>query len=391
MSSAWDSDDLSMAPVVLPGLSSVETEANQTDDDDALEPDPSMDAAVLEEEYLPEPLAYLGNVQYLPTRRPLGGKTGDVLGKMKKLGDKVKRLLRGKLKSDEEHRGGVNIDVDVRRVGRAGNSPLPDVLSDVVAIENQASAAQVYDSLLSSHGTDCNLPLPLPPPPGLLVRRQKARPSLSPQTYSSNLTSIRANEHTTGQNATTIQLQSCSSSGGRIADTITPKNPSPDLTVHSRPKTLAEIKSKRRLSLSALSNFARSPSLAPPVNIVTSSHRRARPASALAFYPRPPPLAGLRTTAQTNGPTATVRSRPATSITSTHRTPSTAPLLGTLHSGSVAASASMTLPRENQPQPDSIKKKNRRFSLSALSNFAAGHWDEGAWQRSGALRTREEV
>lgn len=168
-------------------------------------------------------------------------------------------------------------------------------------------------------------------------------------------------------------------------DHTTPKAPSPDLTVHSRPKTLAEIKSKRRLSLSALSNLTRSSSPAPPVNVVTSIRHRARPASALAFYPRPPPLSSLRAATQADSNGLTNRRLEVPRSTSS-RAISPAAISGTVRSESIPASASVApLPSDSRLAADATKKKNRRFSLSALSNFANGNWDEGSWQRNAGI------
>ncbi|KAJ7706120.1 hypothetical protein B0H17DRAFT_1035803 [Mycena rosella] len=386
MSSAWASDAPSMAQVIPRGLLSTENDTTSLADEDAApDPNPSLDVT-LEEQQLPEPLAYLDNIQYLPTRRQEGKMSG-VLGKMKKLGDKVKKLLRGKPKTLGN--GGVNIDVDVRRVGGVGNSPVPYALPDVIDIHSPTAVAQVYDSLLPSHGTESHLPLPLPPPPGLGVRKPKARPILSSQTYRSTLARTRTNDNAVGQNPPTIRIRPPSSSGHVAASInppsntrVTPKTPSPDLTAHSRPKTLAEIKSKRRLSLSTLSNFTRSSSPAPPINVVTSNHHRRRPSSALAFYPRPPPISSFRTAAQTDGSETTYR-RPEVPASTSSRTISTAAVSGTVRSVSVPAS--MALHADNPLPTDAMKRKNRRFSLSALSNFAAGHWDEGSWQKNGTV------
>ncbi|KAJ7783837.1 hypothetical protein DFH07DRAFT_1054984 [Mycena maculata] len=373
MSSAWVSEGPSMAQVIPQGLVLTENETNPVEDEIAPDPDPSVEVQTMGEVELPERLAY----ESVQSRRRAGKKVG-VIEKMKKLGDKVKRLLRGKTRALGEN-GGVNIDVDVR-VGSLGNSPLQDELPDIIDIQSHTATAQAYDRLLPMHGTDSHLPLPLPPPPGLIVRKPKARPILSSQTYSSTLGRTRTRDNTNTQNPPTIRIRPPSSSGVPSASNNVSKTPSPDLTVHSRPKTLAEIKSKRRLSLSTLSNFTRSSSPTPPVNVVTST-RRARPVSALAFYPRPPPLSTLRDAARANNGSGTTHHRLEVSATTSSRTTST--VSGTVRSGSISALTSA----DNQFSADSIKKKNRRFSLSALSNFAAGHWDEGSWQRNGGLRS----
>ncbi|KAJ7103480.1 hypothetical protein B0H15DRAFT_926705 [Mycena belliarum] len=248
MSSSWAPDALSLAQTIPHGLLLAEndTSANISD------PGPSNNMT-LEESGLPEPLFYLQNVQHPPTRRQ-EGKMGSVLSKMKKLGDKVKRLLRGKPKGPGNE--GVNVDINVRRVGSVAHSPLADALPDVIDIQSHTAAAQVYDSLLPNHGTESHLPLPLPPPPGL------------DDIYGSTSSRLGATENTAGHHTPTIRIRppSCSGPVQALSNDSALKTPSPDLTAHSRPKTLAEIKSKRRLSLSTLSSFARSPSPTPPVN-----------------------------------------------------------------------------------------------------------------------------
>ncbi|KAJ7038142.1 hypothetical protein C8F04DRAFT_1393052 [Mycena alexandri] len=374
MSSAWASEGPSLTQAIPPALRS--TEENETPSPVFSNADVEQSALASEEEELPGPLAYQENV-------PLGrqqAKVGGVIGKMKKFSDKFKKLLRGKAKISRDN-GGVNIDVDVRR---AGSSPLPNALPDVIDIQGHTSVAQAYNSLLSYNDTD-RLPLPLPPPPGLVLRKSKTRPILSSQTYNSTLTR-RTNDNTTRQITPAIRIRPPSSSSNIAIsnnnNNAAPKTPSPDLTVHARPKTLAEIKSKRRLSLSALSNFTRSPSPAPPVNIVTSNRHRARPASALAFYPRPPTPSSVRGIAQVDR-TATPRRSLQVPRSVSSREISTAAFRGTVRSNSTQAHASMAPLPLPQPMADTIKKKNRRFSLSALSSFAVG---EGSWQRSGGLR-----
>ncbi|KAJ7619083.1 hypothetical protein DFH06DRAFT_74249 [Mycena polygramma] len=344
MSSAWAPDGPSMAQVIPFGLLSTENEMGPIAQVEQTES--------VEEEELPAPLAYLDNVQSFPSRQEV--KTSGVLGKMKKFSDKFKKLLRGKSKTIRDG-GGVNVDVDVRRVGGRVNSPLPDALPDVIDIQSHTSAAQAYDSLLSNHSTDSHLPLPRPPPPGLLVHATKTRPILSSQTYSSTLARTRTNDNTTPM----IRIRPPSSSGhveAPISNDIAPKNPSPDLTVHSRPKTLAEIKSKRRLSLSALSSFTRSSSPAPPVNVVTPNRNRTRPASALAFYPRPPPLSSFRVADNNNTPT---NQRLEVPRSTSFRLPSAAATSGSVRSDIAPAHSSTVLQKELTA--DATKKKKSPF------------------------------
>lgn len=180
----------------------------------------------------------------------------------------------------------------------------------------------------------------------------------------------RTNNNTT-RTTPTIRIHPPRSSGHVAAsnDGVARKLPSPDLTIHSRPKTLAEIKSKRRLSLSVLPSFTRASSPVLPVNV----GHRARPASALAFYPRPPPLSSFRAGSETT----TSQHLEVPRLSSSRSLTPTA-VSGTVRSESIPTSASMALHRDSLLTADAIKKKNRRFSLSALSNFA-GHRDESSW------------
>ncbi|KAJ7631034.1 hypothetical protein FB45DRAFT_917254 [Roridomyces roridus] len=340
MSSAWASDGPSMSQVIPQGLV-----LPDIDSEDEVLPNPEapMDATADEIEP-PAPLAYRESVEYIPARIQQEGKRQGVIGKMKKFGDRVKRLLRGKPKAA----GGVNIDVDVR-VGSLTASPLPDDLPDVIDIQSPHAAtaqAQAYNNLLPNHDNSSHVPLPLPPPPGLLIRKTKTRPILSSHMEQS------------GQTAPAIRI---------CPPGVASKAPSPDLAIHSRPKTLAEIKSKRRLSLSTLTSFTRSPS---PINVVTSSNNhRARPASALAFYSRPHTTSNHR--GEGNDANPNLLAVPAS--TSRQTVPDSV-IPNTTRPISMRPSTS-TLPRDSQ---DATKKKNRRFSFSALSSFAAGTWEDNS-------------
>ncbi|KAJ7169935.1 hypothetical protein C8R46DRAFT_1217556 [Mycena filopes] len=183
MSSAWGSEGPSMTQVIPPALLSAE---NETPSPVSSHIDVEQAAlASEEEEERPAALSYQENV---PLRRE-EAKIGGMIGKMKKFSDRFKKLLRGKAKIPN---GGVNIDVDVRR---AGSSALPNTLPDVIDIQRHTSAARAYDNLLSGNDTDHRLALPLPPPPGLVLRKSKTRPILSSQTYSSSLTRSRTNDN----------------------------------------------------------------------------------------------------------------------------------------------------------------------------------------------------
>jgi hypothetical protein len=153
-----------MAPVIPAGFLSTENEVGSA----VTASDGRENTLALEDEELPESFAYSQNAHSLTSRQE--AKTGGVIGRMKKLSDRFKKLLRGKPKAVPA-KAGVNVDVDIRRVG-SPRSLLPDGLPDVIDIQSHTSAAQVYDSLLPSHSTDSDnhLPLTLPPPPGLAVR-----------------------------------------------------------------------------------------------------------------------------------------------------------------------------------------------------------------------------
>jgi len=138
-----------------------------------------------------------------------------------------------------------------------------------------------------------------------------------------------------------------------------PETDGSTLEIKARPKTLAEIKSKRRLSLSGLSYFSRSTSQ-PSSSMVAVATARSRPSSTIIF-----------TTASSSSiaDEDAVRVEIDTGVPDEQNVlrmpaPSTSPP-GQRRS-SFAARA---------PTPDPVAdnrvahKKNRRFSLSALSNL----------------------
>ncbi|KAJ6519881.1 hypothetical protein C8R45DRAFT_1066415 [Mycena sanguinolenta] len=159
MSSAWAPDGPSLAPMVPAELLSCQNEAGA-----AMIALDAENALAFEEEGL---LACSQTVHATESAR--NTKTSGVFGKMKKIGDRFKKLLRGKSKVVYGS-AGVNVDVNVRRVASPGNVLLPEALPDVIDIHGDTSAAHVYNNLLPNHATDdSHLPLPLPPPPGLAV------------------------------------------------------------------------------------------------------------------------------------------------------------------------------------------------------------------------------
>lgn len=134
---------------------------------------------------------------------------------------------------------------------------------------------------------------------------------------------------------------------------------------HARPKTLAEIKSSRRFSLSAMTNLSRPMSPPSPPPILVASRRR-RPVSARLALPR---RQSLRF--EQDGEVRRPVSR------SSKVDP---PGLELPRSTSRPGSSTAVVPPinvqertgENVAQGAKDLKKSRRFSLSALSSLASG-------------------
>ncbi|KAK7064179.1 aspartate aminotransferase [Favolaschia claudopus] len=300
-------------------------------------------------------------------------KPNSVLGKMKKLTDKFKQLLWSKPKAHTRNDAS-HLDVNSSTMG---NFARYMTATDILDIQSPASAAQVYNGLLPDSLTDAgDIPLPIPPPPGLPIPRYRTRSNLSSRTYVTSLAGTRAYDNTR-QTTPTIRIHPPnSSSHPAIANERIPsKSPSPDLTIHSRPKTLAEIKSKRRLSLSVLPSFSRASSPTPPMNVVTSNRDRARPASALAFYQQPsqPPSIVATTEADNN----MTRERLEIPVFCASHSSGPAAVSGAGRSDF----ASTVHPSDHNRTTDSVRKKRQRFSLSTLSSFS-GHREGGSWGRN---------
>ncbi|KAF7320365.1 Aspartate aminotransferase [Mycena kentingensis (nom. inval.)] len=294
-----------------------------------------------------QPASIAPNVEQDPglcERQPLhpvissGLKSSGVIGKMKKFGHKLKNILRGSLKG--QNGGKVNVNVRSRRYPVS-----PAAFADVIDI---TSAAQIYESQLPASDTTTLSPslLPLPPPPGLGTGdRSILRRPLSAHSYPHERTHVLRRPRSQGNPS--------------------PEGSTPHSNIQAPPKTLAEIKSRRRLSLPVL-HLTR-PSLASPkpVNIVTSS-RRPRPVSSVSFNPRPaaPLMASDNSSRNSQRPSSAVTfaPRPFTAMSDSVRSPH-------------------LIPSASCREGDAQKKKNRHFSLSALSNFAVGYREEAVWQR----------
>ncbi|KAK0465111.1 uncharacterized protein EV420DRAFT_1512860 [Desarmillaria tabescens] len=157
------------------------------------------------------------------------------------------------------------------------------------------------------------------------------------------------------------------------------------IAMHARPKTLAEIKSGRRFSLSAITRLTRLSSPPSASSVLISPPRRRRPVSALALPSRRPDSfqfdvqnVSLRDS-DVQGPVirsgrrsvpTSLRPPPGLDIPSTRgATPSPEPVAG-------PSRVRFSLDVEKTK-----KNTRRRFSLSALSTFAAGLKGEGSWTR----------
>lgn len=154
------------------------------------------------------------------------------------------------------------------------------------------------------------------------------------------------------------------------------------IAMHARPKTLAEIKSGRRFSLSAITRLTRPSSPPSASSVLISPPRRRRPVSALALPSRRPdsiqsdaqnmPLQDADVPVVRPGRQSTPANLlppPGLNIPSTRRAPSPEPVAGPSR---VRFSLDVETAKKNS---------RRRFSLSALSTFAAGLKEEGSWAR----------
>jgi len=161
------------------------------------------------------------------------------------------------------------------------------------------------------------------------------------------------------------------------------------LTEHARPKTVEEIKAKRPFSISALPNFGGSPSSSRKPS--PRSQRRSRPVSDLVMMPSNSTLyRQARTAGLHRGYSASHVVLPSARQSLIPPPPG---LDGSIQAGretplgDVNRNASPLPPNERHTSarplsvPTTPTKETRRFSLSALSSFAAGLKQQGTWAR----------
>ncbi|CAK5280548.1 unnamed protein product [Mycena citricolor] len=309
VSSAWATDGPSMSQVIPSSLLSITDEAAAAVQSPAFS---ELDGALaLDEEQYSQGLSYLP-AESMPV------KSRGVVGRMKKL---VKRFLWPGKSKHEQFNEGVNVNV---QVGSTLSSPPRQMAAHTIS---HLPNAQLYNCLLPSDGTVSQLGIPVPHPPGLDAQKPPVGPLLTSSSYTS----------------------------GRGISRGTMDPASPDLTAHARPKTLAEIKSKRRLSMPALANLARFP--ASPADV-----SRHRPSSALAFHPRPPALSTLRAQAQQANNGSFISAQRRVEI------PRSASSADGENIGSYPQPSTSTV---DDKALAAKKKSNRRFSLSALSSFGS--------------------
>ncbi|KAF9069086.1 hypothetical protein BDP27DRAFT_1421284 [Rhodocollybia butyracea] len=295
-----------------------------------------------------------------------------ILSKVKRIGAKVKQFLQGKPKE--------RLKIEVSSSRRTTNLP-------VLEIGRENLSVQPTPPILELELGSVNLAIPhrLPSSSGAHPRLRKPRPSLTTQTYSP-----AAEDRSYPQDTNSSGPPEPADDIRRVIE-VTPHSCSPDeppasqdpatppmeelqqqLEAYSRPKTLDEIKNKRRLSLSAISNHLASPSgSSRPPTPIAARQRRPRPVSALvlpSIRPRRHKLSVSWSIAlefhRQMGVTRTVRV-----------------CVPEVDSESFN-SGTATGPRADTRSTTRTNERDRnRFSLSTLSSFAAGLVDHGSWAK----------
>lgn len=221
------------------------------------------------------------------------------------------------------------------------------------------------------------------------------QPTLTPQTYST-MPSYRHNRTSHDQSLTsppTIRIPSSSSSHRYppthlpmgISATNNPMTSHPHaLEIQARPKTLAEIKSKRRLSLSTLSNVTRA-TTPPNSSLIAIARPRTRPQSTIIFTSRQAYSDSTdsrdtvnhgRNLPNTVAPTSHMPTPAGNNSLRLQVPPSTS--RSSFHGQSQASPTNISdLNPTSSRCPTPVVKKNRRFSLSILSGLVNNHGSGG--------------
>ncbi|KAG5653062.1 hypothetical protein H0H81_002442 [Sphagnurus paluster] len=297
-----------------------------------------------------------GEPDLTPSNRPLVSTS--VVHTMKKLGNKMKMFL-----ARRAHRKGAK---PVTEETHNEQFEAPESLAERTNVFSQVDVPQPRDDSLVSMEEFLALPVPLPP--GLVsTLGTRKRSGLTSGTFASTPNSLHPSNGSDLSPRIRITPSSSLSQSHpgpnqSIEDNHTSQNNTSALEIQARPKTLAEIKSKRRLSLSTLSYTSRFASQ-PSSSVVAVAHTRARPrpSSTIVFTTASSSSLADNDLNDADGN----RSDSVANRSPNHEeTPRQIPAMRASFYGSLAARTSTPNPRVTA----NIKKK-RRFSLSALSSL----------------------
>ncbi|KAF9270268.1 hypothetical protein L218DRAFT_24264 [Marasmius fiardii PR-910] len=333
--SSWGNDILSIEPVVASGN-------YQSVEDNVIEDNPRLQT---------ETSASLGRSRRSVTFAEGPRRRSGILSRVKKLGNKFKIFLLGKPKPPHKY-------VLKRSISVQESSDVLDITG------NQSS--QILPRLeVEFGGIDLA--------GGLATRARRHRPSLTPETYTPTDLGIQEIAFRGGLNVNSPGASTTAEGSNSPGDQLQYQ-----LAKHARPKTVNEIKAKRPFSFAAFSN-----SSAPPSS---PNNRKRRPVSALVMASSRASISSGqgRTAGQHRGYVANHVVLPSRGSSYVPPPP------GLPNPTSSDVSSLVPLPTV-EPSPCSVAtqtaserpkpKDTRRFSLSALSSFAAGLKQQGTWAR----------
>ncbi|KAF8078569.1 hypothetical protein FPV67DRAFT_1443910 [Lyophyllum atratum] len=318
----------------------------------------------------PRPVSHL-ELDSVQSERALLKST--VVTKIKKLSRHVKRFLtsraRGTTRTRQNNNDETSDKIDTAHERDSGLLRARDDVSSPTEARHFRDLPG-EDSVVSTEGGHWSLPLPLPPG---LASPPDARKALTAGTYTSasvsSFPASNSNDHTAPP-MIRITSSSCSyrTHPARAPDEDNENRHAPEdqgriLEIQTRPKTLAEIKSKRRLSLSGLSHFSR-PASQQSSSMVAVARSRPRPTSTIIF------TTASSSSIADDGAAHTDRARHSSAAVPAEENDLRVPGFSTaVHEQRPSSSAA----RASTPNPvtnDHVaQKKRRRFSLSALSNL----------------------
>ncbi|KNZ71406.1 hypothetical protein J132_09860 [Termitomyces sp. J132] len=216
----------------------------------------------------------------LPQESTRGTKTLAMITKFKTLGRKMKKFL--SLFPNAKLEGSIsNNRTQISQDGFRNAYPLTH--SNDIGDPSTEAGLRREDSLMAVGGSQL-----LPLPPGLSSCLTRRRP-VTPEMFIPSSASLRRSQNSTSPPVIRITSSSCSYQtpmtdipDERMNDLDRTEDSVRRLEIDARPKTLEEIKSKRRFSLSILSNTRRSVSQSSS-SVVAVAHDRQRPRSAIVL------------------------------------------------------------------------------------------------------------